>query len=703
MNHLGKGIIWILSWIIMSWSLPSYLHAQNDTMVYAVFDSVVVTGYDSEKALSSVPGAIHVLQERQLTAFDEERILTSMNALPGIRFEQRSPGSYRLAIRGSTLRSPFGVRNVKVYWNGIPFTDPTGSTALNLLDNVNMQQMEIIKGPAGSVYGAGTGGVLNINSTSNHTTKLLSGGVQAGSFGYSKVNIEANLSPRSSTTLEPVNRTTIKMARQSSHGYRDHTNFKRWVGELSGSYQINNQHNLESHLLFSSLDYQIPGGLTRDQFDEDPQLSRQSSKFALGSVEADAGVRQSLWLGGITHRFFSKQFQNKTTIYGSFSPFDNPFNLDYKKDLRTSFGGRTKSDYYFSRTNDRLKASLGGEYQHGFNVARNFENDYGKPGSLNFDDELTANQFLVFARMEYLFADSSFVTVGVSRNFLEYDINRLVDVAQDTAYRVLKSFDPVWIPRIGYSRAGRFFDWHASVSLGYSPPTIEDVRTNEGSINLGLKPEIGFNYEAGIRSRLWRDRISVDLTGYYFNLNNTIVQQSSPRGTVVFENSGSTDQFGVETVVQVVWGRGRAQEPLWHLVMSHALHLFYFDEYSKFSDGELNDFSGNQLTGVPQNSFSGSIRWSPRGPFYVHGMVQAVGEIPLDDANTVYSNSYNDVSIKVGYRFSLSQKATVELFAGVRNALNQKYSLGNDLNAFGGRYYQPAAPRNYYIGGKVGI
>lgn len=696
---------WFWGWLgILAFAcFPSFASAQNDTLLYSILDSIVVTGYDSEQALSSVPGAIHVLQSKELSAFDEERILTSVNALPGVRFEQRSPGSYRLAIRGSTLRSPFGVRNIKVYWNGIPFTDPTGSTALNLLDNINMRQIEVIKGPAGSVFGAGTGGVLNIKSTDNGGTEMFSGGVQAGSFGFSKVNLEANLSPDYNETGHSTNRTSIKMARQSSLGYRDHTNFKRWVGELSGNYQLNKQHAIESHLLFSSLDYQIPGGLTKSQYDDEPTLARQPSKFALGSEESDAGVRQSLWLGGLTHSFIGDHFQNKTTVYGSFSPFDNPFNLDYKKDLRTSFGGRTRMDYYFPGMADRLKATLGAEYQHGFNVARNFDNNYGQPGNLNFDDELTSDQFLVFGRMEYLFADSSFITVGLSRNFLEYDINRLVDTELDTAYRVIKRFDPVWIPRIGFSQMGRYLGWHASVSLGYSPPTIEDVRTNEGSINLNLKPEIGINYEVGLRGALWKKRVTVDMTGYYFNLNHTIVQQSSPRGTVIFENSGSTNQYGLETMISGAFRSGQNRSQLWHLSLSHALHLFYFDDYSKYSDGELKDYSGNQLTGVPQNSISGAIRWEPNEHFYVHGMVQAVGQIPLDDANEVFSDSYQDVSFKAGYRFTLAGKMTSDLFLGVRNVLDQKYSLGNDLNAFGGRYYQPASPRNFYLGWKFGI
>ncbi len=692
---------WIL--IIVWGIIPSAASSQNDTLLYSILDSMVVTGYDSEQALRSVPGAINILQEKQLSAFDEERILTSINALPGVRFEERSPGSYRMAIRGSTLRSPFGVRNIKVYWNGIPFTDPTGSTALNLLDNINMRQIEVIKGPAGSVYGAGTGGVLNIKSTSNREGGLLSGGVQAGSFGFSKVNLEADFSPKHNESGQAMNRTSIKMARQSSLGYRDHTNFKRWVGELSGEYKLNKRHSLESHLLFSSLDYQIPGGLTKSQYDEDPTLARQPSKFALGSEESDASVRQSLWLGGLTHSYIDNRFHNKTTIYGSFSPFDNPFNLDYKKDLRTSFGGRTRMDYYIPGAEDRLKATLGAEYQHGFNVARNFDNNYGQPGKLNFDDELTSDQFLVFGRMEYLFSDSSFITVGVSRNFLKYDINRLVDNALDTAYQVVKTFDPVWIPRVGFSQMGRYLGWHASVSLGYSPPTIEDVRTNEGSINLGLKPEIGVNYEAGVRGALWKKRVSVDMTAYYFNLNHTIVQQSSSRGTVIFENSGSTNQFGIETMINGTFRSGQNRSQIWHLSFSHALHLFYFDDYSKYSDGEVKDYSGNQLTGVPQNAFSGSVSWEPNEHFYVHAMMQAVGKIPLNDANEVYSDSYQDISFKAGYRFTLADNMTSDFFLGIRNALNQKYSLGNDLNAFGGRYYQPAALRNFYLGWKFGI
>ncbi len=91
----------------------------------------------------------------------------AVNTVPGVRMEERSPGSYRFSVRGSLLRSPFGVRNVKFYWNGIPFTDANGNTPLNSLDYASVGRMEIIKGPGSSVYGAGTGGVVLLSTTPN--------------------------------------------------------------------------------------------------------------------------------------------------------------------------------------------------------------------------------------------------------------------------------------------------------------------------------------------------------------------------------------------------------------------------------------------------------------------------------------------------------------------------------------------------------
>src|SRR6478609_11236085 len=137
-------------------------YSQTDST--KVLGEVVVSAYRSDRPISEVPSSIGSVNERDLVRFSNTSLLPAANTIPGVRMEERSPGSYRFAIRGSSLRSPFGVRNVKFYWNGLPLTDGGGNTYLNIIDFNSIGGMEIIKGPGASLYGAGTGGVVLLKS-----------------------------------------------------------------------------------------------------------------------------------------------------------------------------------------------------------------------------------------------------------------------------------------------------------------------------------------------------------------------------------------------------------------------------------------------------------------------------------------------------------------------------------------------------------
>ena len=140
----------------------------SDTVDRKLLQEVVVQAYEQNRRLSDVPVAVGVITTAEWNRYNKMSIVPAMNSVPGVRMEERSPGSYRLSFRGSTLRSPFGVRNVKVYIDGIPFTDPGGNTYLTQLAPFDMYSLELIKGPAGSLYGAATGGALLIKSRARY-------------------------------------------------------------------------------------------------------------------------------------------------------------------------------------------------------------------------------------------------------------------------------------------------------------------------------------------------------------------------------------------------------------------------------------------------------------------------------------------------------------------------------------------------------
>ncbi len=180
-------------------------------------------------------------------------------ATPGVHMEERSPGSFRLNVRGSTLRSPFGVRNIKVYWNNIPFTDPGGNTYLNQLSYYNINSIEVIKGPAGSLYGAGTGGAVLLNSQPDQWTKGTDAGYILGNYNLNSLYAQVRLGGED-------NHNNFGYTHQTGDGYRDHTQMRRDVATWETRLRINERQSLQASVLYGDLFYQTPGGLTKTEY-----------------------------------------------------------------------------------------------------------------------------------------------------------------------------------------------------------------------------------------------------------------------------------------------------------------------------------------------------------------------------------------------------------------------------------------------------
>ena len=91
------------------------------------------------------------------------------------------------------------------------------------------------------------------------------------------------------------------------------------------------------------------------------------------------------------------------------------------------------------------------------------------------------------------------------------------------------------------------------------------------------------------------------------------------------------------------------------------------------------------------------------GPgIYLTSNLNFTSSIPLTDANDVYADSYKLLQLKIGFKHHLG-KTAFDFYIGADNILNETYSLGNDLNALGGRYFNPAPKRNYFGGIKIGL
>jgi len=648
-----------------------------------LLNDVVVKAYSYNRLLKETPVSLGLVAEKDLSRFSNSSILSAVNTVPGVRMEERSPGSYRFSIRGSTIRSPFGVRDVKFYWNGLPLTDGGGNTYLNLLDFDAFGKAEIIKGPGASLYGAGTGGVVLLSSPATTLNKIQFS-TSGGSFGFQRYQANAILGNQK-------NKFFLNYAHQQADGYRQQTAMRRDAFNADGNFFLSPSSVLQTTIFYTDLYYQSPGGLTLAQYNADPSQARPSSKTTAGAVQQKAAIYNKTIFGGSSFDHeWSTALSTRAGVYGSYTDFTNPTILNYERRTEYNYGGRTDTRLEIDKRNWKGKFTAGAEFQYFYSPLTDYGNKSGVKDTVQTDDRLTSTIFLSFAQAEIELPRHFYFTVGGSGNFLNYKFDRLAGSSPGPQQR---HFDPVFSPRVALlKKFTEQFSAFASVSKGFSAPSLAEVRPSSGVYSNTLAPEQGINYEVGIRGALLKN-VSFDIAAYDFEMSQAIVSQNVG---ATFTNAGNTSQKGLEAYV--AWRKSFSgiisNVNVW---ASMTLTNYRFVNYMP---GGVN-YSGNKWTGTPANTLVNGLDIYFSKHFYCNLTTSFVDKIPMNDANTAYASDYFLVGSRIGYKNQMAKNTSMEIFAGVDNALDQRYSLGNDLNAAGSRYYNAAAPRNFYFGIKV--
>ena len=682
--------------------------APPDTLAHAL-PAATVVGYGQGLPLRRTAAAVGVINTAVIERFNENSLAAAVNTLPGVRLEERATGSYRISVRGSTLRSPFGVRNVKIYYFDIPFTEANGTSPLNILDPAQLGRVEVLKGPAGSVYGAGTGGVVRLENrrpAPGPDQARAQLGYSVGSYGLRRFTASAEVGRANGDYFR------AQYAHQQLHGYRQQSALRRDVFAVDGQTSPTARQTLAVHALYTDLYYQLPGGLTRAQLAQDPRQARPGTAAAPGTVAQQASYASQTGLLGVTHEYrFAEKWRTVATLYGRSTSVQTPYLVDWERDAILGGGGRAALHYRGRLAGRTLRVQGGGEFQASFTDSRSYLNAGGAPTTLRYDDEIRTRTGFVFAQADYELPAGFLLTAGASYNRLRYQIDRVSAAAANPGGSgVARDFQPQVSPRLALLKElTSSISAYASVSTGFAPPSEAELRPSDGSLSRDLQAERGTSYELGSRGTLLAGRLTFDAAVYDFELRNTIVSRADAQGIQLFTNAGTTHQRGAE-VAASGW--------LWQQVTPVAntcdvqttgtgLRLWASYAYNHFRFGTYESatgqpYGGNRLTGTAPHTLSAGLDFSQALGFYLSPTVSHQATLPLNDANTDYAAGYWVFGSRAGWRRTLAKRLSLDLYAGVENAANRRYSLGNDLNAFGGRYFQPAPGRNYYGGALVG-
>lgn len=662
--------------------MPLLVNAQQDSISAHTdtlrnnLDEVVIHAFERNKNDMRAAMPIAVIDAKTMEQFSPQSAVQAMNTIPGVHMDERSPGSYRLNMRGSSMRAPFGVRNVKVYYRGLPYTEPGGTSYINQLGVLNFSGAEMVKGPGSSMYGAGTGGVMLLGNNQPTETGFAAG-YTFGSYHTHTFFADAHAVMQNTTQR-------LQYQQNISDGYREQSASNRKTLNWDGTYQLGPHYQLSHTLISGDLYYQTPGALTLKEFDENPLAARPAAGAFPSATQAQAAIWQKTILTGVSLKSdWGNGFSNNTGIYTAYTGLNNATIRNYSFSNQWHSGGRT----VFSFTRDvhevNIKADAGGELQSGITSADVYNNDSGHPAGTQSETILRNTQWFVFLQAVASWRDWELLA-GISLNNISMKYSDEIKLTSTQ-----RNFSGIVTPRLSLSKAlSRNVFVYAAVSKGFSPPVTDELLPTGSSFNNDLQPEQGINYELGFRYRML-NRLLLQLNGYYFKLNETIVQRRDAGGGDYYVNAGNTLQPGLEFSAKYSGG----QENLfaWHIDASYAWHPYTYGDFIR----EQDDYSGKDLPGVSRQNIYLGAGAAIAGHFLVQVNYFYNSRVPLNDLNSAYGTEVQALSGKIGYQVTKRNYA-LKLFVGADNIFSKKYSLGYDINAAGGRYYNAAPGRNYF-------
>lgn len=653
-------------------------------------DSIIVYAPDRtwSRLYREIPSAIN-LPQKALQLDEQSNIAAALNRVPGVYMHTGAFNTNRITIRGIGSRNLFGTAKIRAFLDEIPLTNGAGETTLEDIDLSFVDNIDLIKGPTSSAYGAGLGGIIRLNPDWNSEGTTLNVSNTTGSYNLQRNVIQYQYGKEGFSFRVGVNQ-------MHSDGYRENNQYDRLGFTVLSS--IKKERNRLT-LLFNHIDLKafIPSSLNETDYRNNPQ----KAAFVWAQVKGFEDYTKTLT--GISYETnITSKLSSTTSLFNTqFRSYESrPFNI--LRENSTVLGARTKFKQAFAQAN---YLEWGAEFFHeNYDWQTNVTNRGIMGTSISINEE-TRQYLNVFLQSRWAILENMFLTAGVNYNTTNYNLDNLFSANnQNTSGDY--SFKPVASPFLSayyYPTLSSVntinMSFYGIVSHGFSPPTLEETLTPNGVINPDIQPEKGWNMELGTRGN-WAN-ISYNLSVYTMQIKNLLVARRTGFDQFLGINAGKTTHQGIEFSLQ-------AKHQWWIWQLQPFLNYTYANyRFEEFIDND-DDYSGNKLTGTAPHIASAGLLFETQGRQIIYGNFnyQFVDQMPLRDDNSLYSNAYQLWNGKLGYRMMLGQAWQIDANLGVNNLFNEQYASMLLINAasVGGaapRYYYPGLPRNYY--GSLGI
>lgn len=670
--------------LIFSVLLGNWAYSQNDSIANVQLDSVVLSVTRLPITSQQLPYSVaeyrasSIQQTRQQLSLQEY-----LNFIPGL-FSLNANNyaqDLRISIRGFGARSAFGIRGVKIIVDGIPETTPDGQGQIDNLDVGSVERIEVLKGPSSALFGNASGGIINMSTPSDLDADFIQAASSFGSFGFQQYQLQGGAKTAKTRALFQGSHTRTNGFRQQSALENTHVQ-GRIFHDFSEASRLNFQVSYTDSPIA-----QDPGSLTLEGVAEDREQA-----FAR-NVLFDTGEVISQFKTGLRYQYQPSD-KHLFTVYGFYSRRNFEGRIPVPSsgwiDLgRNYFGQGASYQWTANLAGGKNRLVFGYEWAQQSDDRRRFANNEGVQGNLVLDQQ---ERFFNWGSylLNDLTLDKWVLSAGIryDRNLLKADDQKLDDGDQ-SGERSLPAFSPS--VGINYQiRPG--LNAYANYRYSFETPALTELAnapSGQAGFNPDLDPQQANNYEIGIKGGLL-NRLDFDLTYFHIDTRDDLVpfELADQPGRSFFRNAGSTTRDGVELLGRYRFCQG------WSVTTAYAYSDFRYKDYQ--IDGE--DFGGNRLPAIPENTWRNQLSYqSERLNFQLQH--RYTDSFFADDANSplAVERAYHVVDLSAGYQVD-SAWGRWTPFIGINNLFDAQYSDNIRINAFGGRYYEPAAGLNVFGG-----
>ncbi|MDP2213748.1 TonB-dependent receptor domain-containing protein [Phenylobacterium sp.] len=606
-------------------------------------DSAVVA--QARQRLSQTPGAVSVVAAESYEGRFALALDDMLRDAPGVFAQKKWGGDIRLSIRGSGLGNANHNRGLLIAQDGLPLNEADGFGDSQIADPLITRFVEVYRGGNALRFGGATlGGAVNMVTPTGETAPYdLRLRLDGGDFGMLRQHVAA---AGESGAWDGF----VAMTNQTGQGPRPQSQQNIQFASLNMGRDLGETAQLRLILNGAHIKQEIPGALTRAQFDADP---RQASA---GNVLSDYARDVTAVRGALSLDWnLASNLALSAGAYGIWKDLEHPIFQVIAQESR-NYGAFARLDWNGEMAGRRADAYGGVWGRQGDLDSHFYVNQAGSRGALRSASYQNARALDVFGEGRLFVTDSLAVIAGATYGLAERDYDSRPVPGAPAAFNLQASRTFDWLaPRLGLLwEAPDGAQVFANVTRSVEPPNFSALSPT-GSGFAPVEAQEAVTFEVGARGR--RGAFTWDLTFYHAELEKELLQfsVSQDRPATTF-NADETYHRGIEAALD--WRFA----PAWRLRQTYAWSDFAFRDDPQYGDNRLpvapeHLYRAELRYEAPQGWFvAPSVEWTPRGAF-------------VDFANTTRAPSYAVAHINAGWTF----RSGVSLFVDLRNVTDEAY------------------------------